>query len=107
MLLRIMTVSYYVYVHGKSLQLCPTLCDPTDCSPARLLCPWDFPGKNTGVNCQAFPQGIFPAQGSNPCLMSPALAGGFFTTSTTWEALWGLYIFIYSININLLMHLLY
>ena len=21
---------------------CPTLCNPTDCSPARLLCPWDF-----------------------------------------------------------------
>ena len=27
-------------------QLCPTLCEPT-----RLLCPWDFPKKNTGVGC--------------------------------------------------------
>jgi len=25
------------------------LCSPIDCSPARLLCPWDSPGKNTGV----------------------------------------------------------
>ena len=32
-------------------QLCPTLCDPLDCSPSRFLCPWDFPGKNTGVGC--------------------------------------------------------
>ena len=32
---------------------------------ARLLCPWDFPGKNTGVGCQFFLQGIFPTQGSN------------------------------------------
>ena len=32
-------------------QSCPTLCDPVDCSPTRLLCPWDFPGKNTGVDC--------------------------------------------------------
>ncbi|KAB0345539.1 hypothetical protein FD754_022465, partial [Muntiacus muntjak] len=26
---------------------CPILCNPMDCSPNRLLCPWDFPGKNT------------------------------------------------------------
>ena len=37
--------------------------------PARLLCPWDSPGKNTGVGCCALLQGIFPAQGSNPCLL--------------------------------------
>ena len=34
------------------------------------------------------PPGIFPTQGSNPLsLTSPTLAGGFFTTSGTWEAL--------------------
>ena len=31
----------------------------------RLLCPWDFQGKNTGVGCHALFQGIFPTQGSN------------------------------------------
>ena len=36
---------------AKSLQLCPTLCDPIDGSPPRLPCPWDSPGKNTGVGC--------------------------------------------------------
>ena len=36
---------------AKSLQSCPTLCDPMDCSLPRLLCPWDCPGKNTGVGC--------------------------------------------------------
>ena len=56
-------------------------------SPTRLLYPWDSPGKNTGVCCHALLQGIFPIQGLNLCLMSPALAGRFFTTSTTWEAL--------------------
>ena len=30
-----------------------------------LLCPWDSPGKNTGVSCNAFLQGIFSTQGSN------------------------------------------
>ena len=33
---------------AKSLQSCPTLCDPTD---GRLPHPWDSPGKNTGVGC--------------------------------------------------------
>ena len=35
----------------------------------RLLCPWDSPGKNTGVGCQAFLQGIFPTQGLNLSLL--------------------------------------
>ena len=43
-----------------------------------LLCPRDSPVKNTGVGCHFLLQGIFPTQGSNP--MSPALAGGLFTT---------------------------
>ena len=30
--------------------------------PSRLLCPWDFPSKNTGVGCHAFLQGIVPTQ---------------------------------------------
>ena len=31
----------------------------------RLLCPWNSPGKNTGVGCHALLQGIFPTQGLN------------------------------------------
>ena len=54
----------------------------------RLLCSWDSPGKNTGVGCRALLQGIFPIQEWNPTsLMPPAFARGFFTTSTTWQAL--------------------
>ena len=34
----------------------------------RLLCPWDFPGKNTRVSCHALLQGIFLNQESNLCL---------------------------------------
>ena len=37
--------------------------------PARLLCPWDFPGKNTGVGSHFLLQGIFLTQGSNPGLL--------------------------------------
>ena len=38
-------------------------------APARLLCPWDSPDKNTGVGCHTLLQGIFPTQGSNPGLL--------------------------------------
>ena len=33
--------------------------------PARLLCPWNFPGKNTEVDRHSLLQGIFATQGSN------------------------------------------
>ena len=35
-------------------QSCLTLYDPMDCSPTRLLHPWNSPGKNTGVGCAPF-----------------------------------------------------
>ena len=41
-----------------------TLCDPMGCSPPSS-CPWDFPGKNTGVGCCFLLQGICPIQESN------------------------------------------
>ena len=41
---------------AKSLQSCPTLCDPTDSSPPGSPRPWDSPGKNTGVGCQCLLQ---------------------------------------------------
>ena len=70
----------------KSLQSCLTLCNPMNCSlpappvhgilQARI---WSV------LPCP--PPGDLPNLGSEPMsLMSPALAGGFFTTSTTWEA---------------------
>ena len=54
----------------------------------RLLCPWNSPGKNTGSGLPFLPPGDL----TDPViecisLMSPALAGRFFTTSATWEAL--------------------
>ena len=36
---------------AESLQSCPTL-RPHRRQPTRLLCPWDSPGKNTGVGCR-------------------------------------------------------
>ena len=49
--------------------------------PARLLCLWESSGKNAGVGCHALLQGSFLRS-----LKPPALAGGFFATSTTWES---------------------
>ena len=54
--------------------------------PTRLLCPWSFPGKNTGACCRFPTPGDLPDPGMKPMsLASPPLAGRFSTTSTTWE----------------------
>ena len=67
-------------------QLCLTLFDPRDCSPQAPL--------SMGFSRQAYWSGLpshTPADLSNPgiqleSLVSPAMAGRFFTISTTWEA---------------------
>ena len=41
------------------------LLQPHGLQPTRLLCPWDFPGKNIGVDCRFLLQEIFPTQESN------------------------------------------
>ena len=73
--------------HAQLLQSCPTLCHPVD---------YSLPGSSvhgilqariywTGLPCP--PPGDLPDPGIQPAsLMSPALAGRFFTTSATWEA---------------------
>ena len=56
---------------------------------ARLLCSWDFIGKNTGMGWHFLLQGDLPDPGIQPAsLTSPALAGGFFTTRATWGFPW-------------------
>ena len=58
-----------------------SLCDPIYWGPcwaiksARLLCPWDSPGKNPGVGGHSLLQGIFLTQESK---LISCLAGGFF-----------------------------
>ena len=53
---------------------------PNGLQPSRLLCPWDFPGRNTGVGYHSLLQGIFHTPGIEPKFpMSSALAGRFFT----------------------------
>ena len=40
-----------------------------DCSPARFLCPWDFPGNNIGVGCHFQLWEFFPTQRLNLYLL--------------------------------------
>ena len=55
--------------------------------------PAEPPGKpkNTGVGFHSLFQGIFPRDQTR-VLASPALAGGFFTSSATWEAQGSVYL---------------
>ena len=55
---------------------------PHGMSPARLLCPWDFPGKNSGVGCHFLFQGIFLTQGSNLPLLHCRQSLALYVDST-------------------------
>ena len=48
--------------------------------PAKLLCPWNFLGKNTGVGCRFLFQGIFPPRDQTCVSYISCIAGRFFTT---------------------------
>ena len=63
--------AWHATVHGvtKSLTWPSDWTNCTRLQPSRLLCPWDFPGKNTRVSCHALLQGIFPTQGSIASLL--------------------------------------
>ena len=54
---------------AKSLQSCLTLCDPVNCSTPGSSVHGDSPDKNTKVGFHTLLQGIFPTEGSNPCLL--------------------------------------
>ena len=78
-------IHIYIHVHTKSLQLCPALCDPVD---------WSLPGSPVHAILQARilewlpcppPGGLPDPRIKSVSLMSLALAGRFFITSTPWE----------------------
>ena len=73
-------------VCAKSLQWCPILCDPIDCShQAPLSKGFSRQEYWSGLPCP--PPGNLPNPGiKHASLISPAKSDGFFTTSTTWEA---------------------
>ena len=57
---------------AKSLQSCPTLCDPRR-QPTRFPRPWDSPGKNTGVGCHFLLQCMKGKSESEVALSCPTL----------------------------------
>ena len=60
----------HFYAHKFDVCVCAHSVLSRSLQPHRLLCPWDFPGKNTGAGCHFLLQGIFLTQGSNPSLCS-------------------------------------
>ena len=69
-------VSFFHFEHHLPLPsatpakpLWPVNTQVTKILPSRLFCPWDSPGKNTGVGSHFLLQGIFLTQGSNPGLL--------------------------------------
>ena len=67
-------------------QLCRTLVTPWTVATS-LLCPRDFPGKNTRVGCHFLLQGIFPTQESNPHLLGLLHWRQILYHCAIWESL--------------------
>ena len=83
--LKAMYLVFFIFLVCVCAQLCMTLCDPMDCSP---------PGSSVHeilqeriLECVAIPSSKEPSQPRDGTHVSclPGLAGGFFTTSATWE----------------------
>ena len=59
---------------------------PTQTRAHHAVCPWNSPGKNTGVSYPCPPPGDLPNPGIELASPGPpALAGRFFTTNATWD----------------------
>ena len=69
-------------------QLCLTLCHPNGLEPSRLLCQWNFPGRNTGVGCHFLLQGSSQHRDQSVSPMSLVLAGRFSTIEPPGKPLW-------------------
>ena len=66
----------FMYVLCLVAQLCPTLCNPMDCSPPGSSVHWDSPGKNSGMGCHAFSKGSSQPRDQ---IQVSCIGGGFFT----------------------------
>ena len=75
----------YMYVCSVA-QLCPALCNTHELWHTRLLCPWNFPGKNIGVSCHFLLQGIFLTQGLTLMSYVSSIGRWILYHCATWEA---------------------
>ena len=74
---------------AKLLQSCPALCYPMECSPPDTSVHGILQARILEWVAHALLQGIFPTQGLKLRLLNlPTLTGGFFTTSSTREAIY-------------------
>ena len=64
---------YWLKVKVLVAQSCPTLSATPWAVASRLLCPWNSPGKNTGVSSHSLLQGIFTGYRAEFCFFSHLL----------------------------------
>ena len=96
-------VVIFIFWHKKfifsSLELCGCICLlscslmsdtlwPHGLRPAKLLCPWDFPGKNTGGGCHFLLHGIFPHRDWTCVSCLSCIGRQILYHCTTWEVLY-------------------
>ena len=78
--------SWILYEHVLSRSDVSNSLQPYGLQPTRGLCPWDYPGKSTGVDYHFLLQGIFPTRGLNLPLYIPCIGRCILYQCATWEA---------------------
>ena len=78
---------------------------PHGLQATRLLCPWNFPGDNTGLVCHVLLQGVFLTQGSKPHLLHLLHCRWILYHWATWEALFSVHFYIYFLQASLVIQL--
>ena len=80
-------IHIYIYIYAKLLQACPTFHNSMDCSLPGSSVHGIFQARILEQIAMPSPPGDLPHPGiEHTFLMSPALAGRFFTTSDSWQA---------------------
>ena len=72
-------------VRARLLQSCPTLCDPVDCSLPGFSVHGILQARVLERVAMPSSRGSSQYRDQTASLVSPALAGGFFTTGATWK----------------------
>ena len=79
---------FFLCTLAKLLQSCQTLCDPMNCSLPVSPIPGILQARILDWIAVSSSRDLPNPEIEPTSLMSPALAGRFFTTSTSWETRW-------------------
>ena len=108
MLSALSVLTQYACMHAQSLQLCPTLCNPMDCSPPGSSVHGIFQARILGWDAMPSARGSSQSRDWTCISYIASIAGRFFTYCHTWEASFDMHCLLKNVTqaLSLKCHLL-